>query len=169
MDRMFFMESERLLFSRWTESDLHLAEQLWGNRDVSKYICANGIFTGQEIAARLRLEIENGRNYGIQYWPLFTRDGSFVGCCGLRPRREKEYELGVHLLPEYWHQGYASEAAQTVIPFAFRELGAQKLFAGHNPKNCASGRMLTGLGFVYTHDEYYVPTGLMHPSYTFSL
>jgi RimJ/RimL family protein N-acetyltransferase len=39
------------------------------------------------------------------------------------------------------------------------------LFAGHNPKNEASRQLLEKLGFRYTHDEYYAPTGLNHPSY----
>jgi hypothetical protein len=39
------------------------------------------------------------------------------------------------------------------------------LFAGHNPANQASRELLARLGFRYTHDELYPPTGLMHPSY----
>ncbi|HUV51221.1 MAG TPA: GNAT family protein, partial [Anaerolineae bacterium] len=39
------------------------------------------------------------------------------------------------------------------------------LFAGHNPKNEASRHLLEKLGFRYSHDEYYAPTGLNHPSY----
>jgi len=48
---------------------------------------------------------------------------------------------------------------------AFRTLHAAALFAGHNPRNESSRLMLTKLGFRYTHDEYYPPTGLQHPSY----
>lgn len=39
------------------------------------------------------------------------------------------------------------------------------LFAGHNPKNILSARLLKKLGFTYTHNEYYPPTELYHPSY----
>jgi ribosomal-protein-alanine N-acetyltransferase len=39
------------------------------------------------------------------------------------------------------------------------------LFAGHNPKNEASRHILAKLGFRYTHDELYEPTGLQHPCY----
>nr|NIV34793.1 hypothetical protein [Anaerolineae bacterium] len=37
--------------------------------------------------------------------------------------------------------------------------------AGHNPKNTASQHLLGKLGFRYTHEELYEPTGLMHPCY----
>ena len=49
--------------------------------------------------------------------------------------------------------------------YAFNTLGVKGLFAGHNPGNAASRRVLEKLGFRYTHDEYYPPTGLNHPSY----
>jgi RimJ/RimL family protein N-acetyltransferase len=49
--------------------------------------------------------------------------------------------------------------------YAFHTLGVKALFAGHNPGNTASRRVLEKLGFRYTHDEYYPPTGLKHPSY----
>jgi [ribosomal protein S5]-alanine N-acetyltransferase len=52
-----------------------------------------------------------------------------------------------------------------VIEHAFKTLAASALFAGHNPNNHASRRLLEKLGFQYTHDELYRPTGLHHPSY----
>jgi len=39
------------------------------------------------------------------------------------------------------------------------------LIAGHHPENHASGRALQRLGFNYTHDELYPPTGRMEPCY----
>jgi RimJ/RimL family protein N-acetyltransferase len=49
--------------------------------------------------------------------------------------------------------------------YAFRSLKVKALFAGHNPKNLSSRNLLINLGFNYTHDEFYEPTGLEHPSY----
>lgn len=60
---------------------------------------------------------------------------------------------------------YGSEAIAAVIKYAFTILGAEKLFAGHNPKNTASRQLLNRLGFAYIGDEFYAPTGLYHPSY----
>jgi RimJ/RimL family protein N-acetyltransferase len=65
----------------------------------------------------------------------------------------------------HWRCGYASEAACAVIEYAFKKLKANGLFAGHNPRNEASRCLLEKLGFHYTHDEYYPPTGLNYPSY----
>jgi [ribosomal protein S5]-alanine N-acetyltransferase len=69
------------------------------------------------------------------------------------------------LLVEHWSKGYAFEAGVSVIRFAFDVLGASALFAGHHPDNTGSRRTLVKLGFRFTHDELYPPTGVMHPGY----
>lgn len=168
--RRYFMKSRRIGFSRWTAEDRELAFLLWGDPDVSRYICASGVFSQNEILSRLSLEVERGEELGVQYWPIFEiSSGEFIGCCGLRPYGDTEgvYEIGFHLRPCLWHRGLAHEAAEMVIEYAFSCLGAKELHAGHNPKNTASRALLLKLGFVYTGDEFYPPTGLMHPSYIF--
>lgn len=166
MKRNFFVQTERIGFSKWSESDFPFAEMLWGNQNVTKYICASGKFSRQEIENRLNQEIANGETQNIEYWPIFeVTTSKFIGCCGLRPYKENEYEMGVHLLPEFWGQGYAFEATTAIIKYAFAKLNAKKLFAGHNPNNVASQKLLNKLGFIYIGDKFYPPTGLYHPSY----
>jgi len=162
----YFLQSQRLGFRPWSDADLDLAMGLWGDPEVTRLI--GGSFSRDQVRERLAREIATLREYGVQYWPVFLLvAGDHVGCCGLRPYRieERVYELGCHLRRAYWGQGYAQEAARAVIGYAFGALGAAALFAGHNPANEASRHLLLKLGFVYTHDEYYAPTGLYHPSY----
>ncbi|PCC71519.1 Protein N-acetyltransferase, RimJ/RimL family [Nannocystis exedens] len=157
--------SERLVFRWWTPDDLELARGLWGDPQVTARIAAEP-FTGPQIAARLAAEIDQGRAHGLQYWPVFLRDdGSHVGCCGLRPHAPGVYELGFHLRSAFWGRGLAREAAAATVAFAFGSLAARGLFAGHHPDNDASRRVLLRLGFRHTHDEWYPPTGAVHPSY----
>jgi [ribosomal protein S5]-alanine N-acetyltransferase len=152
----------RLFFRRWTETDLPLALALWGDPRVTALI--GGPFDSQRVRHLLDAQLAAD----LQYWPVFLRAGSaFAGCCGLRPYppRARTLELGFHFLPERWGQGLATEAARAAIDLAFTSLGAAELFAGHHPENAASARTLRKLGFRYTHDELYPPTGLRHPSY----
>lgn len=166
MERDYFMTTERIGFSEWQEVDIKLAELLWGEPDVTKLICSSGKFSEEDIADRLKKEINNGTQFHVQYWPIFERtSGELIGCCGLRPYSENEYELGFHLRQKFWRQGYAVEAATAVIEYAFAVLKAKRLFAGHNPRNIASAKVLRKLGFTYIGDELYEPTGLYHPSY----
>lgn len=162
----YFLTSARLGFRCWTERDLPLAQYLWGDARVSALI--GGPFSEAQVEQRLRSEITSHSHHGVQYWPTFLQnDAVFVGCAGLRPYRleDRVYELGFHLRPEYWGRGLANEAAQAVIRYGFESIGAKALFAGHHPQNTASRRVLEKLGFHKTHEEFYPPTGLNHPSY----
>lgn len=166
--RELFMNTARIGFSRWRDSDLALAAQLWGDEEVTRFICARGMFNEQEIACRLETEIQNYRRFNIQYWPIFELStGELIGCCGIRPFKAEThaYEIGFHLRKKYWGMGFASEAAIAVISYSFNTLNAEKLYAGHHPHNEASKKLLTKLGFQYIGKNYYEPTGLYHPSY----
>lgn len=162
----YFLQSARLGFRSWTEGDLPLAKALWGDPEVTRFI--GGPFSPEMVRSRLQAEIENQQRFGVQYWPVFLLDGdAHAGCAGLRPYRPEHqiYELGFHLHPAFWGQGLAQEAARTAIDYAFCKLGAEALFAGHHPANQASRRLLLKLGFLFTGEELYQPTGLLHPSY----
>lgn len=166
--RIFFIKTKRIGFSKWNNDDLNLAVELWGDKEVTRFICASGIFTKQDIIHRLETEIRNDKLFGIQYWPIFDLSTEeLIGCCGIRPfdSEPQSYEIGFHLRKKYWGMGYASEAANAVIDYSFNHLSAHKLFAGHHPQNEASKKLLTKLGFRYIGKEFYKPTGLYHPSY----
>ncbi|MBI3658948.1 GNAT family N-acetyltransferase [Candidatus Acetothermia bacterium] len=162
----YFLSSTRLGFRRWSDEDLELANGLWGDPEVTRWI--GGPFTEEQLKDRLAKEISTMKSHGLQYWPIFLLStGEHIGCCGLRPYKPEEriFELGFHIRTAHWGKGYASEAARAVMKYAFTELRAQALFAGHHPHNEVSRRLLQKLGFRYTHDEFYRPTGLRHPSY----
>jgi RimJ/RimL family protein N-acetyltransferase len=122
----------------------------------------------EQVEQRLRKEIETYNNFSVQYWPIyFKQTDKNIGCCGLRPYDldNNIYEMGVHLKEDHFGNGFGAEACSAVIKYAFDTLKVKALFAGHNPKNVVSAKLLKKLGFKYTHDEFYAPTGLNHPSY----
>lgn len=167
----YFLSTPRLAFRHWTVEDLELALGLWGDPRVTRFIDARGALSRAQVRERLDAEIDLQRQHGVQYWPFFLRtDDTHAGCCGLHPRdpERRILELGCHVRAESWRRGLATEASVAVIAHAFDALGATALFAGHNPGNDASRHLLERLGFRYTHDEPYPPTGLEHPSYTLS-
>jgi [ribosomal protein S5]-alanine N-acetyltransferase len=164
--RAYFMTTERLGWGHWSMNDLSLARQLWENTQVTSLV--GGPFTEDQVEQRLKREIASMDAYQVQYWPVFLLEtDQHAGCAGLRPYRLDQhiYELGFYLRPEYWGRGLAQEAGRAVIAFAFDKLQAEALFAGHHPANSGSRRVLAKLGFHFTHDEFYPPTGLKHPSY----
>jgi RimJ/RimL family protein N-acetyltransferase len=163
-----FLETNRLIFRRWSETDLEFALGLWGDPRVTKFIDAREKLTVDEVRQRLAQEIDRAKQYGVQYWPIFlSPTGEQIGCCGISPYdlSRNIYEIGFHIRADCWGRGFATEAALRVMDYAFKALSADGLFAGHNPNNTVTRHLLQKLGFRYTHDEYYAPTGLHHPSY----
>lgn len=162
------------MFRTWSDADLPHARQLWGSAEVMRYL-HRAPYSDAEVQQRLDREAENLRTLGFQYWPLFVAaTGAFAGCAGLKPcpfegsARAPELELGFHLLPSMWGRGLATEAGAAVAGWAFETLGVRRVYAGHHPDNGASGGVLRKLGFVFTRDVFFEPTGLMHPLYVLS-
>lgn len=163
---VFLLKTDRVEFAVWSENDLNEANSLWGNLEVTKLI--GGPFSNEMILERLNNEVNNFKNFGIQYWKIYLGDTmEFVGCCGLRPYKMEDHvvEFGCHLLPSFWGIGIAYNASLAVIKYGFSHVHATKIFAGHNPNNDASRALLRKLGFSFSHHEFYAPTGLQHPSY----
>jgi len=162
----YFLTSARLGFRTWRPDDLPLAVAIWGDIEVTRL--NGGPFAPAYPAARLASEISNLAEHGYQYWPIFWREtGAHAGCCGLQPRDAgaRIFELGYYLRPPFWRRGLAAEAARAVVGYAFGQLGAQALFAGHHADNASSRRILQDLGFRYTHHEFYAPSGVDEPCY----
>ena len=73
-----------------------------------------------------------------------------VGVVELDPvdRETGVAELGIWIHPDHHRQGYASEAIELVVGYAFDELRVHKVTANAYARNEASRRMLDSLGFV---------------------
>lgn len=87
------------------------------------------------------------RGFGM-YLVEKRADGAAIGLCGL-VRRDAlpEADLGFALLPEFWGQGYAREAAAAVLAHARTALGIFRLLAIVAPHNRRSVALLERLGF----------------------
>lgn len=173
--------TDRLEFREWENVGIEYAWILWKNTEVTKFLSGNGKFSDEVIENRYKLEVDNYKKYKIQYFPIFYKENRmFVGCCGIKKYvgelgvrflgRElgdlkNLYEMGFHILPEFWGKGIGEEAALKIIEYAFDELNADAIFAGHNPNNIKSKKLLTKLGFKIIGEEHYEPTGLLHPLY----
>ena len=67
--------------------------------------------------------------------PLSRKDGGHVG----------EHEIGWHLAPDCWGHGYAREAAEAVLDWAF-EAGLDEIWCDMYPDNAPSARVAEQLG-----------------------
>ncbi|MCC7479043.1 GNAT family N-acetyltransferase, partial [bacterium] len=153
-------DTARLSFRRWSAQDLPLAQLLWGDPQVSRYI--GGPLSEEQVQRRFARHLEFEKLAGVQYWQLWLRGGDvssdgFVGCCGLRPPEAGSYEHGFYLRPQFQDLGLGYEAASAVLGHAFEKLGAASVWGGHHPDNAASKALLLKLGMHYSHIEELQP------------
>ena len=81
-------------------------------------------------------------------WGLYQNDsGDWVGDLCFKGLPENgQPEIGYGLLPEYEHQGYATEALRAVLRFGFNTLRLNRIEAQHELDNPASGRVMEKCG-----------------------
>lgn len=83
-------------------------------------------------------------------WLLATRrDDRAIGSCTLYrfDTRHRRAEIGYALHPDWWGRGLATEAVGLALDWGFAALGLHRIEADIDPRNEASRRLLTGLGF----------------------
>ena len=76
--------------------------------------------------------------------------GKVIGSGSIAYDAEYEaYELGYNLNRKFWGLGFATEASQAMIQWAYQNLGAHDFFARHANANKASRNVIKKCGFQF--------------------
>lgn len=80
---------------------------------------------------------------------LICIDGTPVGSIDLKPPNEVwgVAEVGYMIAPDFWGEGYATEALDLLCTYAFEERRLNKLYAKTYENNPAAWRVLEKVGF----------------------
>ncbi|MEV8377347.1 GNAT family protein [Kribbella sp. NPDC056861] len=76
-------------------------------------------------------------------------DDRLIGFARLGPTGVQAAHLGYAIAAEYWGHGYATDAARTLVNFAFESLKLHRVSAAIGPENLASVAVVKRLGFSY--------------------
>jgi RimJ/RimL family protein N-acetyltransferase len=100
-------------------------------------------------------------------------DGAFLGWCSLSRWNpdHRSAAMGYCFGQAAWGQGYATEAAQAVLVWAYATLDLNRVQAETDTRNAASARVLEKLGFVRegTLREDCIVNGEVSDSWVFGL
>ena len=150
------LETERLFMREMTPDDLPTLRAILTDGEVM--YAYNGAFPDEEVGSWLDRMIDSYRQNGYGLWAVILKEtGQMIGQCGLTdqsPLGKSLLEVGYLFLKEYWHRGYAAEAATACKEYAFSMLGADELFAIIRCTNRASIAVAKRLGMACT--EYFV-------------
>jgi len=146
------LETSRLTLRRLTEEDAPFILRLLNEPSFIEFIGDRGVRTVDDARRYLRAgPLASYEQHGFGLYLVELREGEVpIGICGLLKRDQLDHpDIGFSLLPDYWSQGYAMEAASAVMQYARESLGLGRILAITSPHNERSGRLLARLGFTF--------------------
>ncbi len=82
-----------------------------------------------------------------KYAMVLKENNKMIGAMEFRVHEwNKSGELGYTMNSKYWGNGYATEAGKLILGLAFNVLELERVFAGCDTRNVASGKVLIRLG-----------------------
>jgi len=162
-DRGTVFESERLKLRRLVEDDAAFILRLLNEPSWLQYIGDRGVRTLEQA----RDYIRNGpqQMYATSGFGLFVVEPRCapvvpMGLCGLLRRPNlPDVDIGFALLPEFWGQGYAHEAAAATLRYGRDVHGLDRIAAITLPTNASSRRLLEKLELICEGTVRLAPDG----------
>lgn len=165
------LETERLVLRRLCREDQASLNKMLQDPEVM-YAYAHA-FTDQEAREWLERQLERYRQYGFGLWAVILKEtGEFIGQCGLTMQEcegKQVLEVGYLFCKEFWHQGYASEAARACRDHAFEILKAEEVYSVIRDNNTASQNVAkrNGMKIAGSFVKFYY--GIHMPHYLFRI
>lgn len=146
------LETERLFFRRWEESDAEVLFQLASNPEVGPPAGWPPHKTIEESLDVIRNVLNGPEAYALCLKP----HGEPIGAIELKlgnktdlTDQDDECELGYWLSRPFWGQGIMPEAVQEMLRYAFEDLGMTKVWCGYYDGNNKSKRVQEKCGLKY--------------------
>ncbi len=134
------LETERLILRKLEQDDLDEVCKLL--QDPVVMYAYEGAFSDQEVQAWLDKMFRRYENDGFALWAVIEKSsGELIGQCGIT---YQEYnggwvpEVGYLLRKEFWHKGFATEAAIACKEYAFQVLNFGEVYSIIRDTNVAS-------------------------------
>ena len=146
------IETARIFLRVYTPEDLDALHAIRNDPDVYQYFPSYYSPPPKEkvregIARHTKRWREN--NFG-EFAVVEKASGKLIGYCGLMYLdNTEEIEIYYGFPKKYWGRGFATEAAQAVLKFAFEEVNLAQVVGVTNPKNIASQKVLEKIGLKF--------------------
>ncbi len=144
------LKTERLILREFVPQDADALAAVLGDPVAMQYYPAP--FDRAEIDQWIRRNRTRYFDPGFGLWAMLLKDSrKLIGDCGCFVRELEgsvEFELAWHVRRDLWGRGYATEAAQNCIDYAFTRLGAERVIALVRPENKGSCRVAEKIGMT---------------------
>ncbi|NOI01912.1 GNAT family N-acetyltransferase [Vibrio kanaloae] len=150
------VETERLRLRMITYQDAAFIQRLYSSEDFLRYIGDKEISDTEKAVEYIENNIlKMHEERGVCLLMVEIKDSSTpIGICGLIKRDTLEsHDIGYGLVPEFYGQGFAQEAAEAIIEQAKQNADIDHLVAITTSDNIRSIALLIKLGFVFERVE----------------
>ena len=149
------IESERLIFRKFTLDDLPMLIEQRSDPEVNKFLGGTKLQNPEALAKRIRFYISCYDTHGFGSCAMIWKPtGEMIGSAGLQPLDgSDDIEVGYSMIREYWGKGIGTEAARAWLEHGFRDHGLDRIVAIAVPENLASRRIMEKLGMRYEKTE----------------
>jgi ribosomal-protein-alanine N-acetyltransferase len=137
------IETPRLTLRHLTLADVDAMFVILGDPVAMQYYPRS--FTREDAVEWIERNIGRYENLGFGLWAIVLKSsGEMIGDCGLSHQIVEGVpmlEVGYHLQRSYWGHGYATEAANACMSYAFSKLEADEVISLIRPENTPSRRV----------------------------
>ncbi|MEC1180681.1 GNAT family N-acetyltransferase [Metasolibacillus meyeri] len=143
--------TDRLILRLFQKADAEVVAKLCNNYNIYK----------STLSLPYPYKIEDALTWIEYHYDNFIEDRSYEFAVtdketneiygGIALSNNKQFnqgELAYFIGEPYWGKGYATEAAQAMVQFAFEEKKLHKVFARYFATNPASGKVMEKIGMV---------------------
>ncbi|MBC5637136.1 MULTISPECIES: GNAT family N-acetyltransferase [Ornithinibacillus] len=148
-DQVKTITTKRLLLRLFQESDADTVAKLCNNYEIYKNTMYLPFpYERDHALVWMERHLENFlADKAYEFAITDRKTGELFGAIALSNSPSFHHgELAYWIGEEYWGNGYATEAAEAMIEFAFKEKQLHKVFARFFSTNPASGRVMEKIG-----------------------
>lgn len=142
------LETQRLILRGWQRRDLEPHAEMSADPEVMRFIGDGRVLDRGQSWREVAMHIGHWALRGYGQWALERKeDGASLGRAGLwNPPGWPGLEVGWKLARDAWGQGYATEAGEAAIEWAWATLDSDRLISLIQPGNERSIRVAERLG-----------------------
>lgn len=137
------IETERLILRKMDNGDYSALCKILQDEDVM--YAYEHAFSDDEVDEWLKKQLVCYETDGIGLWAVVLKEnGEVIGQCGLTKQLwwgENIVEVGYLFRKDFWHKGYATEAAVACKDYAFNRLGEKRVYSIIRDLNLPSRRV----------------------------
>ena len=147
------IETSRLVLRPFLKEDAEPMYRNWASApEVTKFLSWPTYKSVEDARSILDIWIPQYSDNAFYQWAIELKDiGEAIGSISVvnMDERVDMVEIGFCIGKAFWGQGIMTEAFQAVIDYLFSEVGVQRIEAGHDPNNPASGAVQRKCGLKY--------------------